>query len=221
MRGGLPARARALALGVGLVALAALAGTDGRAATEEAGEDPRPEVVLWHAYRATEAEALTRYVQELNETETRYRVKILQVPYDAFLDKITAAIPRGKGPDVFLAAHDNIGDWAEAKTVGPVDDLLDPQTLSTFFDGLVEPLLYKGHVYGLPIAFKSVVLWRNTTLAPAAPKTLSELRDVAVRTTKDGTYGFVYENRLLYFHAPLLHGFGGGLFDKEGRPALA
>jgi arabinogalactan oligomer/maltooligosaccharide transport system permease protein len=191
------------------------------ASTEGDGEDPRPEIVLWHAYRASEAETLEKLVLELNaDDKATYRVKLLKVPYDAYLDKLTAAIPRGKGPDVFIAAHDTIGDWAEAKTIQPVGDLLDPSTIAGFHDGLIEPLIYKGEVYGVPLAFKSVALWQNPSLVAKTPKTLSELTELAEGATKEGQYGLVYENGLLYFHSSFLHGFGGKLFDDDGKPGL-
>ncbi|MCP4500089.1 MAG: extracellular solute-binding protein [Deltaproteobacteria bacterium] len=100
-------------------------------------EDTRPKVVLWHAYRAGEAKALEVWAQHVNKTETRYRIQLLAVPYDAFLDKITAAIPRGKGPDVFIAAHDSVGDWAEAGTIAPVDAVVDPAFFEPFSRWLV------------------------------------------------------------------------------------
>jgi len=182
--------------------------------------DARPELVLWHAYRAEEAATIERIVADLNSSRTDFRVKLLGVPYDAYLDKIGAAIPRGKGPDLFIAAHDPIGDWARAKTIQPVDDVLDPQTAKSLVPGLLPAVLFEGHVYGLPIAFKSVALWRNTALVPEAPKTLDALLGVAKKNTGDGRYGLVYENRDLYFHAPLLFGEGGTLFGDDGRPAL-
>ncbi|MCC7073443.1 MAG: extracellular solute-binding protein [Deltaproteobacteria bacterium] len=214
---------RASALGERLVALVlvlALVDAPTAAAQEPTGDDPRPEVVLWHAYRAREQEALERFVLELNQKETRFRVTVLAVPYDAYLDKITAAIPRGRGPDVFVAAHDTIGDWAEAKTIDVVDDLLDPSLVAQLQPGLVAAVLYRGHAYGVPLAFKSVALWRNTALVPDAPATLAELEAAAKKNTGDGRYGLVYENRLFYFHAPFLFGFGGGIFDDTGRPTL-
>ena len=180
----------------------------------------RPELVLWHAYRAREQEALERFIVELNRKETRFRVTVLAVPYDAYLDKITAAIPRGRGPDVFVAAHDTIGDWAEAKTIDVVDDVLDPPLIAQLQPGLVPAVLYRGHAYGVPLAFKSVALWRNTALVPNAPATLAEFEDAARKNTADGRYGLVYENRLFYFHAPFLFGFGGHIFDDSGRPTL-
>ena len=37
------------------------------------------------------------------------QIETLAVPYQAFADRITAAVPRGKGPDLFIFAHDRIG----------------------------------------------------------------------------------------------------------------
>ena len=184
------------------------------------GEDARPELVLWHAYRAREQETLERFIVELNAREQRFRVRVLAVPFDAYLDKLNAAIPRGRGPDVFIAAHDTIGDMAEAKIIAPVDDLLDPATISELHDGLVPAVLYKGHAWAVPLAFKSLALWRNTKLVPEAPQTLAELETIAKANTHDGVYGLVYENRILYFHAPFLFGFGGQLFDDSGKVTL-
>jgi arabinogalactan oligomer / maltooligosaccharide transport system permease protein len=201
------------------------AGEEDAEAEEEAAleldpDDPREALVLWHSYRGKEQRALQRFIIALNKKETRFRVSLTQVPYDAYLDKLTAAIPRGRGPDVFIAAHDTIGDWAEASIITTVDELLDPTFTAQVHDGLLEAVLYKGHAWGVPLAFKSLALLRNTTLAPQAPQTLGELERTAQAVTKDGTYGFAYENRLLYFHAPLLFGFGGRIFDEAGRPTL-
>jgi arabinogalactan oligomer/maltooligosaccharide transport system permease protein len=202
-----------------------------RAAGEDSGTttlDPplerHTEVVLWHAYRADEAAAVDELVQQWNGSHDDLRIKVLAVPYDAYYDKITAAIPRGRGPDLFIAAHDRIGDWAEAHTVEALDDVVDTQTASALLPGLLPAMLYKGHVYGLPLAFKSVALWRNTRRVPQAPHTLDELVALAQRETRKDSdktsYGLVYENRDLYFHAPFLFGFGGRLFGDDGRPTL-
>jgi arabinogalactan oligomer/maltooligosaccharide transport system substrate-binding protein len=193
---------------------AALVAANGAAGPE------RPELVLWHAYRAREAEALEQVIADINKTETRFSVRVLAVPYDAYLDKITAAIPRGRGPDIFVAAHDTIGDWAEAKLLLPVDDLLDPATVQALMPGLVDPVVYRGTAWGLPLAFKSLALLRNTALEKNAPGTLAELEQAALRHSGEGKYGLVYENGLLYFHAPLLFGFGGRIFAEDGSPAL-
>ena len=206
---------------VPLFFLGAIPCTLAESALAESETDTRPEVVLWHAYRAAEAEAIEAFTRRINDSEPDFRIKLLAVPYDAFLDKITAAIPRGKGPDLFIAAHDTIGDWAEAKTVSAIDDVMDPTLSSSLHDGLLDAVIYQGSVYGIPLAFKSVALWRNKKLAANAPETLGELLRVAEQNTGNGSYGLVYENRLLYFHAPFMLGLGGTLFDKNGQAQLA
>jgi arabinogalactan oligomer/maltooligosaccharide transport system permease protein len=204
-----------------LAVLTLIGGGVALADDDDAAADARPEVVLWHAYRADEATAIEEIVAGINAEHRDLKIKVLAVPYDAYLDKITAAIPRGRGPDLFIAAHDGIGDWAEAKTIQPLDDVFaDPNVSKTLVPGLLPAVTYKGHVWGLPLAFKSLALWRNMRRVPEAPKTLEALLAVAKQQTGGGVYGFVYENRDLYFHAPLLFGYGGRLFADDGSTAL-
>ena len=67
---------------------------------EDAGEDAgaaaraAPEVILWHAYRGTEREALEQIVAAFNQQHSDVHIALLSIPYDALVDKITAAIPR-------------------------------------------------------------------------------------------------------------------------------
>ncbi|MFH1809570.1 MAG: extracellular solute-binding protein [Pseudomonadota bacterium] len=185
-------------------------------------EPGKPELVLWHAYRGAEREALESIANELNATRSDLHLKLLAIPYDALVDKITAAVPRGRGPDLFISAHDTIGDWAEAGILAPLTARTDPQTLKEFFDETVPPLIYKGELYGLPLAFKSCALFYNPDLVKKVPATTDELLAIArqVASPDEGRYGLVYETNLLYFHAPLLFGFGGRLFDEAGRPTL-
>ena len=57
---------------------------------------------LWHAYRGAEEEALEQVVSTWNDENPDARVESLAVPYDAYTSKITSAVPRGHGPDVFI-----------------------------------------------------------------------------------------------------------------------
>ncbi|MCI0611707.1 ABC transporter substrate-binding protein, partial [bacterium] len=56
------------------------------------------ELVVWHAYRAEEKAAFEKVVAAYNASKGgKVKITTLAVPYDAFADKITAAVPRGKG----------------------------------------------------------------------------------------------------------------------------
>ncbi len=57
------------------------------------------ELLLWHAYRGAEKTAIEK-VAKLYEMKKGVKVTTLAIPYDAYADKISASVPRGKGPDV-------------------------------------------------------------------------------------------------------------------------
>ena len=82
------------------------------------------ELVVWHSYRAAEKAAIEKVAAAFNASHPGTRVTTLAVPYDAFADKISAAVPRGKGPDIFIYAQDRLGGWIEA---GQRDKALDPR----------------------------------------------------------------------------------------------
>ena len=57
---------------------------------------------------------------------------LVAVPYDAFADKLTSAIPRGNGPDLFIYPHDRIGDWADAGMIEPIEFWVDDARADRF-----------------------------------------------------------------------------------------
>src|SRR5439155_9273815 len=109
--------------------------------------------------------ALEKVAAAYNASHPSTKVTTLAVPYDAFADKISAAVPRGKGPDVFIYAQDRLGGWIEAgNTVEPIDFFLDPETKARFIPTTMEAMTYKGTVYGLPLNYKCITLIYNKKL---------------------------------------------------------
>ena len=99
------------------------------------------QIVLWHAYRAGEEQALNQAVAEYN-AEARARgveVRAVPVPFDAYNQKRASAIPHGNGPDLFIASHDGLGEWRRDGLVAPLQatsaaaDFMTGQTI--FLDG--------------------------------------------------------------------------------------
>ncbi|MBW1873101.1 MAG: extracellular solute-binding protein, partial [Deltaproteobacteria bacterium] len=116
------------------------------------------EIELWHSYRAQERSALEKTITEFNTTHADIQIKATFVPYDAYLDKLTAAVPRGHGPDFFTVAHDRIGGWAVSGVIAPLDAYLEAGLTDRFFKKTVDPLRYRRKLYGLPTSFKSAAL---------------------------------------------------------------
>jgi arabinogalactan oligomer/maltooligosaccharide transport system substrate-binding protein len=55
-------------------------------------------LVVWHSYRGGEKAAFEKVVAAYNaRADAKIKVDALAVPFDAFADKISAAVPRGKG----------------------------------------------------------------------------------------------------------------------------
>lgn len=177
-----------------------------------------PPVTLWHGYRASEAQALGQVVNAFQAEHPDIEVHTLAVPYDAFASKLTAAIPRGNGPDLFIFAHGRIGDWVKGELIEPWDSA-GPEA---FLGQTQEALTYDGTLYGLPVAFKSLALYYNKKLIPTPPQTTEALISLATQHTdaSAGRYGLGYPLDDFYFHAPWLFGFGGDVFDAKGAIRL-
>jgi arabinogalactan oligomer/maltooligosaccharide transport system substrate-binding protein len=179
-------------------------------------------VVVWHSYRGKERAALEQVASTFNTRQQAITIELLPIPFDAFPDKVTAAIPRDKGPDLFIFAQDRLGDWAVSGLIESVDFLADKTLRDGYFPVTVQALTYDDQLFALPMAFKMVALYYNTKLVPQPPKTTDELVAIGKKLTDPaaGRYGLVYENANFYYQAAWMYGFGGAVFDAKGNPTL-
>ena len=182
------------------------------------------EIVVWHAYRAAEKAAIEKVAAAYGASHPGIKVTTLAVPYDAFADKISAAVPRGKGPDVFIYAQDRLGGWIEAgNTVEPIDFFLDKATRDRFIPTTLDAMTYRGTVWGLPVNYKVITLIYNKKLVKTPPRTTAELVKLAQKLTDKaaGRFGLAYWYSDYYYHAALQNAFGGRVFEaNSSRPVL-
>ncbi len=177
-----------------------------------AAADPRA-LSVWHAYRGAEERALLDVLQRF-EREQSLRVETLQVPYDAYAAKLGAAVPHGHGPDLFIDSHERFGDYLERGLVTPVPEAaVEP---GAFAAPVLGALRHDGRLYGLPLAQKCLALYVNVDRVGEPPATLEGI--AALRgTLPPGVFPIVYEVENVYFHAAVLHAFGGSLLAGDGR----
>jgi arabinogalactan oligomer / maltooligosaccharide transport system substrate-binding protein len=181
------------------------------------------DIVVWHAYRGDEKAAFEKVVGMYNAKQKAVAVKTLAVPYDAYADKITASVPRGKGPDVFIFAQDRLGGWVEAgQTIEPIDFFVDEKVTAQLVPGMMTAMTYRDTIYGLPLNYKSIAMIYNTALVKAPPKTTGELIKVAKGLTNapSGRFGLAYEYSNFFFHAALMNAFGGQVFAPGPKPVI-
>lgn len=173
------------------------------------------EVVLWHAYRGAEEQALAHVVRDIEASQPGLKLITLAVPYDALVTKLDSSLPRTISPDIFIYAHERIGDWAARGFLEPVD--LGPSLTGDLLPSAVESLRFQDKVYGYPLAFKCVALFYRTDRIKTPPATTDDLIRIAQDEMKAGRAGLAYEAESFYLHAAWLHGFGGRLFDERGQ----
>ena len=186
------------------------------------------QVVVWHAYSGAEQSALEHVVRDYNTRQHEVSVEAIAVPYGSFADKLQAAIPRGHGPDAFIFAHDPIGQWTSQGLLARVDgDSAVQQTLPALWPQTVDPLRDGDALWGLPLSWKSLVLFYRTDLVTQPPATTNDLRTLAQHLQQqrmpDGRprYGLAYETGSFFYHAVWLHGFGGQIIPPDrGIPTL-
>ena len=214
-RGTLPARdaVRALVVVAALAVITAL----GSACTEA----PKPSVTLWHTYNGSERAALEAAGDRWNVAHPDTPLTLVAIPYDAFADKLTSAIPAGNGPDLFIFAHDRLGSWSDAGVLEPIEFWVDDARADRFSADAMSQLAYHGSLYGLPVAEKALALYYRTDLVATPPATTDALVALAPAMTAKKGFALAYTNVDLYGHAPWLHGFGGKVMNDDGSLAIA
>jgi maltose-binding protein MalE len=176
-------------------------------------------LILWHALRGTDHQNLKADLAQF-EANTGLLVTALQLPHNAFANKLQVSIPRGNGPDLFIGPHDRIGDWAEAGHLEPLSFWIKAYNYQQFMRTPIEAFTYRQQLYGLPLSCKALALFYNPQLINTPPQTIDELKvqmkalsalsSTISQKKRTKIWGLAYpEMDSLYFHAPWLHAFGG------------
>ncbi|MDG1479137.1 MAG: extracellular solute-binding protein [Myxococcota bacterium] len=168
------------------------------------------ELTLWHAYRGEERAALEGLLDQYDADHPDIVVVPLALPYESFITKLESAAPRGNGPDLFIAAHERVGSWAESGLVAPIEIEAE-----RYHPATVEALHYNGTQYGLPMSFKCLALYYNRDLLDVPPANTDALLDLARTMRGEDQFALAYQATESYFHAPWMYGFGGGVFDGD------
>ncbi len=175
--------------------------------TSSYAQDGQP-LKLWHAYSGSEREALETALESIEAASGR-PVQTLFVPFDVLPEKLRTAIPSGRGPDLFIFAHDRLGEWVAEDLIQPLSApelQLQPKLLEAFQQG--------GQSWGLPLTYKGLFLYRNPNLLESAPRELSELSALRAKLPPD-VYPLAYDTGSFFFHAPFFFACGGQIFADD------
>lgn len=176
---------------------------------------------LWHAMRGDEQHALEAVVHSWREGHPGVTVDVLALPFDAYASKLESAIPRGHGPDVFIDAHERLASYVSRRLISP---LPNEEPLGDYLPVALTALGYQHQTWAFPLAIKCVALYVNTHFVPSDGLHGDRLSLLAIEglthTLPAGVFALAYEAQNPYFHAAVLHAYGGAYLDERGRYAF-
>ena len=138
---------------------------------------------------------------------------VVEHPEDA-PGKFQQAAAAGKGPDIWIWAHDRIGEWIAG-------GLLQPVTPGKKVQADIDSLAWKafnvgGKTWGYPISIEAVALVYNKALVPTPPKTFEDVMALDKKLAAQGKKAILWDYTNTYFTWPLLAAGGGYAF--KARP---
>ncbi len=156
----------------------------------------------------TRAEVLGPLTESFT-ADTGIPVDVQLVGFGDIRNNIQTAGPAGEGADIFVGAHDWIGEL-QANGVLAEIDLAGRE--SEFYDVAIGAFSLDGKLYGVPYAIENMGLFRNTDLVPDAPATWEELASACDGLT-DITVCVAAPARDAFANQAFIQGFGGYIFD--------
>lgn len=148
--------------------------------------------------------------------EAKYGVKldIQELGFGDIRDKVKLAGPAGEGPDLFIGAHDWVGELYENGILAEVD-LGDKA--AEFFPTALDMFSYQGKLVGMPYATENLAFFYNTDMVTEVPATWDEVKTLAKELQDSGVakYGFCRQQGDPYHFYPVETGFGGYVFGKN------
>lgn len=148
-----------------------------------------------------------------NEFTKKTGVKVVvEHPEDA-PGKFQAAAEEGKGPDIWIWAHDRVGEWADSGVINAVNPGkkikadIDPKAWQAF--------TIKGKVWAYPVAIEAVSLIYNKALLPTPPKTFEEIFALDKKMMAKGKKAILWDYTNTYFTMPMLAANGGYAFRMK------
>jgi len=134
-------------------------------------------------------------------------------PEDA-IAKFEQAAGAGKGPDIWIWAHDRAGSWISAGLIAPVRP--SKKTIDA-----IDPLAWKawniaGKTWGYPLSIEAVGLIYNKALAPTPPQTWDDVIALDKKLRAQNKQAIMWPITEIYYSYCLVSPSGGYAF--KARP---
>ena len=138
-------------------------------------------------------------------------IEVVVYDFGAIRTDVQTAGPAGEGPDVFLGAHDWVGEFAANGVVAPLDL---GSVASDLFEVGVTAFSYGGEVYGFPYATEAIAMFYNADLVDSVPATWEEAKTACDTAGTEFCVGTPSNDA--YHNHPFIASAGGYVFASTG-----
>lgn len=132
---------------------------------------------------------------------------------DSATDKFQQAAATGNGPDIFIWAHDRIGEWAKSGLITPITP--SAETKGEVADFAWDAVSYGNKLWGYPISVETIGLIYNKALVNTPPKSFDEVFALNEKLAANGKRAILWDYNNTYFTWPMLAAAGGYIFGEN------
>lgn len=173
-------------------------------------------------------EATEAIVAEWNEANPDVQVEIVPAGWDGIYDKLITQFNGGAAPDVIHYEAAGVVPFAVDGYLADLSDHMSEAARVDIPTGVLDSVTVDGQVIAYPTELQSYVVFANRELLESADveipsgetMTWEELREIALATTTDGSYGLGWglSSPTAVFMA-MAPAFGGTFFEGSGSDA--
>ena len=173
----------------------------------------RAPIVVWHTPEGARA------LRESSVAFTRDTgVPVVVETPDEGPVKFQQAAAAGKGPDLYVYAHDRIGEWIGG---GLLHSVSPNRAMLQDIDPLAwRGYTHKGRLWGYPMSVEAITLIYNKALIERAPQTWEEVFEIDRRLQRQGRRAILWDYTNSYFTFALLAAHGGYAFGRRADGSI-
>jgi maltose/maltodextrin transport system substrate-binding protein len=169
------------------------------------------ELLLW----LSDNRGYRSWVELGKKFEQEMGVPVRVETQEQITEKFQAAAQGGKGPDIFMWAHDRIGEWADSGLLKPLE--ISDDFKAAFIPMSWDAVAHNKQIWGYPLALECVSLIYNKKLVTGKPPAqLSEFPAFAkeLKAKDPKLIAIMWDYKVPYFGFPFLASAGAYTFKR-------
>jgi maltose/maltodextrin transport system substrate-binding protein len=169
------------------------------------------ELLLW----VSDNRGFRSWVELGKKFEQEMGVPVRVETQEGITEKFQAAAQGGKGPDIFMWAHDRIGEWADGGLLKPLE--IKEDFKAAFIPMSWDAVTHNQQTWGYPLALECVSLIYNKKLVNGKPPAqLSEYPAFAkeLKAKDPKLIAIMWDYKTPYFSFPFLASAGAYTFKR-------